>query len=64
MEEISKDEVIREAELVAKPAMKRLAEAERQLHYRGYGKFSAAVTNMRVKIERALSELVDELESL
>jgi F0F1-type ATP synthase epsilon subunit len=64
MIEIHADEVMREADLVAKDAQRRLARAELLLHERGYGKYSAAVSNMRVKIERANIELVEEVENL
>lgn len=57
-----KDGVIREAELVAKPAIDRLVRDERQLHETGYHAWSAAMANMRNKIEKAMYELVEELE--
>jgi hypothetical protein len=61
-EKVTAHEVISEADLVAKQAMNRLAEGETMLHLRGYGAWATALNNMRVKIERALIELVEEVD--
>lgn len=53
--------IVREANLIAKEAMDRSASDERWLHKNGYHAYSAAMSNFRVKIERALGELVEEV---
>lgn len=60
---IDKEGVIREAELIARPAMERLSKGEIHLHNSGYSAWSAAMANMRNKIEKALYELIEELEN-
>lgn len=58
---VNAEEIVREAGLVAEQAMSRLASDETWLHNRGYHSYSAAIANMRTKIERALGELVEEV---
>jgi hypothetical protein len=58
---ITANEVIREADLVTRQAIDRLNTGEALLHNRGFHHYSAAVNNMKVKFEKALSELTEEL---
>lgn len=62
MPKIDKNDVMHEASIVAKQAMDRLAKAEADLHNQGYNQWSAAVSNMRTKIERSLLDLVEEVD--
>lgn len=60
-QKVTSNEIIYSADLVAKQAMNRLDKDSLWLHKNGYGQWSAAVSNMRHKIETALHELVSEV---
>jgi hypothetical protein len=59
---IKADEVILEAELITKSAQSRLEVSEKWLHDRGYHHYSTVLANLRCKIEKAMMELVDDLD--
>lgn len=61
MKDITADEIIREADLVTRQALHRLNADETLLHNHGFHKYSVVVNNMKVKFEKALSELTEEL---
>jgi hypothetical protein len=60
----TKEDVMREADLIARPAKERAARAEMHLHESGYNQYSAIMASFRLKIEKAEIELVDALEAL
>lgn len=64
MPNISREDVMREAGLIAGPAKDRASRASIQLHEAGYGQYSAIMSDFRLKIEQAEIELVDKLENL
>lgn len=59
---VSANQVIAEAELIAQEAIRRSNRDVEELHKLGYVKYAAAMSNMRFRIETALSKLIDELE--
>lgn len=60
-QKVTPKEIIYNADLAAKQAMNRLDKDSLWLHENGYGQWSAALSNMRHKIETALHELVNEV---
>ena len=61
---ITGNEVVREAELIAKPAMERAGKAVKHLHDAGYHDYSRAMSNFLVRIESALGKLDDEIGAM
>lgn len=59
--EITATNAVQEVTLVANRAMARLTESEELLHNRGYHTYSTVVANMRLKVEQALIDAIDEL---
>lgn len=57
-----KMQVIASAQSNAFRTMRLLGEDADQLHKMGYHAYSTVVSNMRLKVETALYELVEELE--
>jgi len=55
-------QVIHNAELHTGQAQRRLAEDENMLHVNGYNQWSAAMGNLRTKIEEAFHEFVEEVD--
>lgn len=55
------EEVIAIADEQYQQAAKVLTKTSIQLHERGYHQWSAAVEDMKTKLERAMGELVDEI---
>lgn len=61
MPRITENDVIATANFIAQNAMKRLEDDARTADVRGYHRYATALTNMRSKIDKSLSELVDEV---
>ncbi len=61
---VTREDVMREADLIARPAKERASRASLHLHEQGYGKYSAIMSDFRLRIEQAEYELVEKLEAL
>lgn len=59
---ITKDEVIREANDSISLALTRLGNAATSAHNKGYHRYSRLLSDMRLKVERSLSDLVEDIE--
>lgn len=55
------NQVIASADVITKHARDRLTRDEIALHDMGYHKYSTAICNLRCAIERAMSDLADDL---
>lgn len=61
LKNVTANEVISEADLIAKQAMNRLNVDIDLLHARGYHEYAAQLGNMKDKIEKAMLDVVEVL---
>lgn len=61
MSTITKDEVIRAAEVALKPTTRRLNSDAEFCHKTGYGQYATDLTNLRTRLEKVFSDWVEEV---